>query len=55
MRSWVEGLGVSMSKEMHKDGKLIFCMLQEGCFSFVRVSLLVSKQKKEPGPAIFDA
>jgi catechol 2,3-dioxygenase-like lactoylglutathione lyase family enzyme len=29
LRLWVDGLGFSMSKEMHKDGKLIFCMLQK--------------------------
>ena len=29
LRLWVDGLGFSMSKEMHKDGKLIFCMLKK--------------------------
>ncbi|HKW74830.1 MAG TPA: VOC family protein [Terriglobales bacterium] len=29
LRLWVDGLGFSMSKEMRKDGKLIFCMLQK--------------------------
>ena|ERR1700732_1692661 len=29
LRLWVDGLEFSMSKEMHKDGKLIFCMLQK--------------------------
>jgi catechol 2,3-dioxygenase-like lactoylglutathione lyase family enzyme len=29
LRLWVDGLGFSTSKEMHKDGKLIFCMLQK--------------------------
>jgi catechol 2,3-dioxygenase-like lactoylglutathione lyase family enzyme len=29
LRLWVDGLGFSMSKEMHKDGKLIFCMLEK--------------------------
>lgn len=30
LRLWVEGLGFSMSSEMRKDGKLIFCMLRKG-------------------------
>ena len=30
LRLWVEGLGFSMSSEVRKDGKLIFCMLQKG-------------------------
>jgi hypothetical protein len=29
LRLWVDGLGFSTSSEMHKDGKLIFCMLQK--------------------------
>jgi hypothetical protein len=29
LRLWVDGLGFSMSSEMRKDGKLIFCMLQK--------------------------
>jgi hypothetical protein len=29
LRLWVEGLGFAMSGEMHKDNKLIFCMLQK--------------------------
>jgi len=29
LRLWVDGLGFSMSSEMHKDGKLIFCMLRK--------------------------
>lgn len=29
LRLWVDGLGFSMSKQMHEDGKLIFCMLQK--------------------------
>lgn len=29
LRFWVDGLGFSMSREMHKDGKLSFCMLQK--------------------------
>ncbi|HEY2360527.1 MAG TPA: VOC family protein [Candidatus Angelobacter sp.] len=29
LRLWVDGLGFSMSKEMRKDGKLIFCMLEK--------------------------
>ena len=34
LRLWVDGLGFSMSSEMRKDGKLIFCMLRrdESCF-----------------------
>jgi len=29
LRLWVDGLGFSTSSEMHKDGKLIFCMLRK--------------------------
>jgi hypothetical protein len=29
LRLWVDGLGFSMSSEMRKDDKLIFCMLQK--------------------------
>ena len=29
LRLWVDGLGFSMSSEMRKDGKLIFCMLRK--------------------------
>jgi hypothetical protein len=29
LRLWVDGLGFSMSSEMHKDDKLIFCMLRK--------------------------
>ena len=29
LRLWVDGLGFSTSSEMHKDGKLILCMLQK--------------------------
>jgi hypothetical protein len=34
LRLWVDGLGFSMSSEMRKDDKLIFCMLRkdELCF-----------------------
>ena len=34
LRFWVDGLGFSMSSEMRKDAKLIFCMLRKGelCF-----------------------
>jgi len=34
LRLWIDGLGFSMSSEMRKDGKLIFCMLRkdELCF-----------------------
>jgi hypothetical protein len=28
LRLWVDGLGFSMSSEMRKDDKLIFCMLR---------------------------
>ena len=33
-RLWVDGLGFSMSSEMRKDDKLIFCMFRksESCF-----------------------
>lgn len=30
LRLWVDGLGFSTSRAMHKDGKLIGCMLQNG-------------------------
>jgi uncharacterized glyoxalase superfamily protein PhnB len=29
LRLWVDGLGFSTSSEMHKDDKLIFCMLRK--------------------------
>jgi lactoylglutathione lyase len=29
LRLWIDGLGFSMSSEMRKDDKLIFCMLQK--------------------------
>jgi hypothetical protein len=29
LRLWVDGLGFSMSSEMRKDDKLIFCMLRK--------------------------
>ncbi len=34
LRLWVDGLGFSMSSEMHEDDKLIFCMLRKDdvCF-----------------------
>jgi hypothetical protein len=35
LRLWVDGLRFSMSKEMHQDGKLIFCMLQKGNLRFM--------------------
>ena len=35
LRLWVDGLGFSTSKEMRKDGKLIFCMLQKGNLWFM--------------------
>src|SRR5579863_55314 len=35
LRFWVDGLGFSMSREMRKDGKLIFCMLQKGNLWFM--------------------
>lgn len=35
LRLWVDGLGFSMSSEMHKDGKLIFCMLQKDNLCFM--------------------
>lgn len=35
LRLWVDGLGFSTSSEMHKDGKLIFCMLRKGDMYFM--------------------
>lgn len=35
LRLWVDGLGFSASSEMRKDGKLIFCMLQNGELYFM--------------------
>lgn len=35
LRLWVEGLGFSVSSEMHKDGKLIFCMLRKEALCFM--------------------
>ncbi|MGP8251561.1 MAG: VOC family protein [Terracidiphilus sp.] len=30
LRLWVDGLGFSTSREMHKDGRLVGCMLNKG-------------------------
>ena len=35
LRFWVDGLGFSMSSEMRKDDKLIFCMLQKDDLHFM--------------------
>lgn len=35
LRLWVEGLGFSMSSEMRKGDKLIFCMLRKGDIWFM--------------------
>jgi hypothetical protein len=35
LRLWVDGLGFSMSSEMRKDGKLIFCMLRKDDLCFM--------------------
>jgi uncharacterized glyoxalase superfamily protein PhnB len=35
LRLWVDGLGFSMSSEMRKDDKLIFCMLRKGDIWFM--------------------
>jgi uncharacterized glyoxalase superfamily protein PhnB len=35
LRLWVEGLGFSMSSEMRKGNKLIFCMLRKGNLTFM--------------------
>jgi len=35
LRLWVEGLGFSMSSEIRKDSKLIFCTLQKGDLHFM--------------------
>src|ERR1700683_3450308 len=35
LRLWVEGLGFSMSSEMRKDDKLIFCMLRKDDLCFM--------------------
>ena len=35
LRLWVDGLGFSMSSEMRKDDKLIFCMLRKDDLSFM--------------------
>jgi hypothetical protein len=35
LRFWVDGLGFSMSRELRKDGKLVFCMLQKGNLWFM--------------------
>jgi hypothetical protein len=34
-RLWVDGLGFSMSSEMRKDGKVIFCMLRKDGLCFM--------------------
>lgn len=35
LRLWVDGLEFSKSSEMHKDGKLILCMLQKEALWFM--------------------
>jgi len=35
LRLWVDGLGFSMSSEMHKEDKLIFCMLRKDALCFM--------------------
>src|SRR3984885_8402911 len=35
LRFWVDGLGFSMSSEMRKDDKLIFCMLRKDGLYFM--------------------
>ena len=35
LRLWVDGFGFSMSSEMHKDDKLIFCMLRKDDLCFM--------------------
>ena len=35
LRLWVDGLEFSISSEMRKDGKLIFCMLRKGDLCFM--------------------
>ena len=35
LRLWVDCLGFSMSSEMHKDDKLIFCMLRKDDLCFM--------------------
>jgi uncharacterized glyoxalase superfamily protein PhnB len=35
LRLWVDGLEFSTSAEMHKDGKLIFCMLRKDDLCFM--------------------
>lgn len=35
LRLWVDGLEFSTGMEMHKEGKLIFCMLQKGDLYFM--------------------
>jgi hypothetical protein len=35
LRLWVDGLGFTTSSEMHKDGRLIFCMLQKDNLCFM--------------------
>ncbi len=35
LRLWVDGLGFSMSSEMYKEDKLIFCMLRKDALCFM--------------------
>lgn len=35
LRFWIDGLGFSVSSEMRKDGKLIFCMLRKDNLYFM--------------------
>ncbi|HLJ88776.1 MAG TPA: VOC family protein [Candidatus Angelobacter sp.] len=50
LRLWVDGLGFAMGSEMHRDGKLIFCMLRKDNLCFMlnqRVGTPVKPQDYE--------
>ena len=35
LRFWADGLGFTAIKHMHKEGKLVFCMLEKGGMTFM--------------------
>ena len=45
LRLWVDGLGFSMSSEMRKDNKLIFCMLRKDHLCFYAQPILFRRAR----------
>jgi len=57
LRLWVDGLGFSMSSEMRKDDKLIFCMLRKEnlCFMLNQRAGTPVKPEDEEGIRLYRA